>query len=335
MRYHPLGRTGVYVSVLALGTAAFGIAPLESDADRLIGRALDLGVNVIDTANSYGNQPRFDRPGAPPAAERASAEEIVGRAIKGRRSEIVLSSKVMEPVGEGVNQRGLSRLHIMQQVELSLRRLGTDHLDMYYAHHPDPDTPIDETMRAFDDLIRQGKIRYCALSTFPAWQAVETLWSAERLGASAPVCIQVPYNLSNRAVESDIIPLCLRHGLSLTVFSPLAGGLFAGPSALNRQFVGGRRWGGQGFNEADLKLAAELDALAKAHGKSHAALALAWLISRPAVASAIIGPESIEELEVNASAADLELSAELLAEIDKINKPPLPPWGLPPRKVSA
>ena len=168
MRYSTLGSTGIKVSCIGLGTATFGVAPFESDAGRLVGRALDLGINLIDTANSYGNQARFDRTGAPPAEARASAEEIVGRALGARRRDVVLCSKVMEPVGAGPNERGLSRRHIFNQVEASLRRLGTDHLDLYYAHHPDPATPIEQTLRAFDDLVHQGKIRYATLSTYPA-----------------------------------------------------------------------------------------------------------------------------------------------------------------------
>ena len=328
MKYFPLGRTGVQVSAIALGTATLGVAPLASDVDRVVGRALELGINVIDTANTYGNQPRFDRPTAPPAAQRASAEELVGKAIKGKRSSVVLTSKVMERVGDDVNQRGLSRRHIMEQVEQSLRRLGTDHLDVYYAHHPDRATGLDETVRAFDDLVRQGKILYCALSTYPAWEVMEALWIADTLGAGGPVCIQVPYNLALRAAESELVPLCLRHGLSLTVFSPLAGGLFAGPDVQTRDFAGSRRWGGQGFNERELGLAAQLDALAKAHGQSHAVMALGWLLSRPAVASAIIGPETIEELETNVSAAKLDLSPELLEAIDQIGRPPSPAWTM-------
>jgi 1-deoxyxylulose-5-phosphate synthase len=168
MRYGTLGNTGVKVSCIGLGTATFGVAPFEGDARRLVGRALDLGINLIDTANSYGNQARFDRAGAPPAEARASAEEIVGRALGARRHDVVLCSKVMEPVGAGPNERGLSRRHIFNQIEASLRRLGTDHLDLYYAHHPDPATPIEQTLRAFDDLVHQGKIRYATLSTYPA-----------------------------------------------------------------------------------------------------------------------------------------------------------------------
>jgi aryl-alcohol dehydrogenase-like predicted oxidoreductase len=321
VRYKQLGRTGVKVSSVSLGTATFGVAPLESDCDRLIGRAMDLGINMIDVANSYGNQARFDRPRVPAWQDRRSAEEIVGSAIKGRRNELVLCSKVMEPVGDGVNDRGLSRRHIVQQLEQSLRRFQTDHLDVYYAHHPDASVPIDETIRAFDDLVRQGKLRYYALSTYPAWQAVDALWKADRIGASAPVCLQVQYNLARRDPELDIAPICLANSLSLTVFSPLAGGLLAGPSKRNDVFVGRRRWGGTTFTPREIALAEELERLAALHGYAPAILALAWLISQPAVASAIIGAEDIRELEIGTSASDLVLPAEVMAALDDIGKP--------------
>lgn len=320
MRYKQLGRTGVKVSAISLGTATFGVAPLEQDCDRLVGRALELGINMIDMANSYGNQARFDRPGAPAWTDRRSAEEIVGTVLKGRRNGLVLCSKVMEAVGEDVNDRGLSRRHIFQQLEQSLRRLRTDHLDVYYAHHPDASTPIDETIRAFDDLVRQGKLRYYALSTYPAWQVVEALWKADRGGANAPVCLQAQYNLARRDLELDIVPVCLTNALSLTVFSPLAGGLFAGASKRNEAFVGRRRWGGTPFTEREIALAEELDGLAHRHGYLPAALALAWLIARPAVASAIVGAEEIDQLEANAAASDLDLPAELMAALDGIGR---------------
>ena len=321
MRYKQLGRTGVKVSSVSLGTATFGVAPLESDCDRLIGRAIDLGINMIDAANSYGNQARFDRPSAPAWTDRRSAEEIVGSAIKGRRNQLVLCSKVMEPVGDGVNDRGLSRRHIVQQLEQSLRRFQTDHLDVYYAHHPDRSIPIEETIRAFDDLVRQGKLRYYALSTYPAWQVVEAFWKADKVGASAPVCLQTQYNLARRDPELDIAPICLANGLCLTVFSPLAGGLLAGPSKRNEVFVGRRRWGGTAFTPREIALAEELERLAAQHGHSPATLALAWLISQPVVASAIIGAEDIEELETSASASDLVLPAQVMAALDDIGKP--------------
>jgi aryl-alcohol dehydrogenase-like predicted oxidoreductase len=322
MQYAPLGRTGVQVSTLALGTALFGVAPLVGDAERMVERAIDLGINYFDCANTYGNRAGFDRPGAPPSAERESAEEILGRALKGHRNNVIISTKVQEPVGTGPNDRGLSRLHIFNQAERSLRRLGTDHIDIYYMHHPDPNTPIDETLRAFDDLIRQGKVRYAALSQFPGWQVADAVWTADKIGMGAPVVNQVPYNLDMRDAEREIIPACRRHGLSLTVFSPLAGGLFTPAVDQNREFTGLQRWGLKtaGFTEKQLAKAAQLKAIAQEGGYSVAQLALAWLISRPTVCSAIIGPEAIAELEANIGAADLQLPADVMAAIDAIGK---------------
>jgi aryl-alcohol dehydrogenase-like predicted oxidoreductase len=326
VKYNRLGQTGVTVSALALGTATFGVAPLEGEVDRLLGRALDLGVNVIDTANTYGNQPRFDRPGAPPAQDRLSSEEMIGKALGARRHNIVLCSKVMEPVGKGPNDRGLSRRHVMQQVEESLRRLRTDHLDIYYAHHPDPATPLAETVGVFDDLIQQGKIRYWALSTYPASQIVEALWKADVAGARPPVCVQIQYSLAVREPEKDLIPACLAHGVSTTVFGPLAGGLLAG-SAKTREATGHKRWGGPGYTQAQLEVAAALEALAREAGYAPAALALSWMLSKPSVASAVIGPETLAELEQNVAIADLSPPADLLAAVDLIGKPVVSPWG--------
>jgi aryl-alcohol dehydrogenase-like predicted oxidoreductase len=320
MKYAPMGRTGVQVSTLSLGSALFGVSPLVGDAERMVERALELGINYFDCANTYGNRAGFDRPGVPPYTERESAEEILGRALQGHRNDVILATKVMEPAGEGPNDRGLSRLHIFNQAERSLRRLGTDHIDLLYAHHPDPRTPIDETMRAFDDLIRQGKVRYCALSTYGGSQLVDALWAADKIGMGAPVVNQVPYNLDQRYCEADIVPACLRHGLSLTVFSPLAGGLFSPAVDQNRAFEGNQRWGMKtgGFTEAQLAKSEKVKAIAQEGGYGITQLALAWLISRPAVCSAIIGPESMAELEANIGAADLELPAEVLAALDAI-----------------
>jgi len=310
----------VRVSRLCLGTATFGVAPLAEECGRLVQRALDLGISFFDTANSYGNQPRFDRPGAPPAAQRASAEELLGRALAGHRAGVVLATKVMEPVGPGPTDRGLSRRHIVQQVEQSLRRLGTDYIDLYYAHHPDPDTPLDQTLRAFDDLVRAGTVRYAALSTFPAWQTAEALGICERLGLHAPVCCQLPYNLAQRGIEREHVPACLRFGLGITVFSPLAGGLLAGMETVRRPIAGSRRWGGTGFTAEQVNLARQLDGLAGAWERPPAQLALAWLLSRPGVTSAIIGPETVAELETNAPAADLQLTPEQLERLDALGR---------------
>lgn len=320
MRYHPLGTTGVKVSCIGLGTATFGVAPLAPDCDRLIGRALDLGINLIDTANSYGNQARFDRAGAPPAAARASAEEIVGRALGARRRDVVLCTKVMEPIGDGPNARGLSRRHLFEQVEISLRRLGTDHIDVYYAHHPDPATPIEQTLRAFDDLVRQGKILYGALSTYPAWQMTEALWRADRLGTAAPVCNQIAYSLANRTAEQEVLPACRRFGMGVTVFSPLAGGLLAGPAVRERAVAGSRRWGGSGFTASQVALAERLEAVSAETGHPPAVLALGWLVAQPGISAVLVGPETIAELETNASAGAIDLTAALLERIGGLSE---------------
>jgi aryl-alcohol dehydrogenase-like predicted oxidoreductase len=182
-----LSGTGLRVSRLALGTASFGVAPTAADTQKLVDYALDEGVNFIDTANSYGNQSRFYRHGVPHAEDRASAEELIGRAIAGRRDHVILATKVSEPIGDGPNDGGwhgggLSRAHIMRLAERSLSRLRTDYIDIYYAHHPDPVTNITETLRAFGDLITQGKIGYYALSTYAGWQLTEAVLTADRIG---------------------------------------------------------------------------------------------------------------------------------------------------------
>ena len=211
MKYSVLGPTGVRVSRVCVGTATFGVAPSAHDAEGVVGAALDLGINFFDTANVYGSTPTFDRPGAPPASERESAEEILGRALVGRRDEVVLATKSGERRFDPA--AGLSRRYIIAQVEQSLRRLRTDHLDLYYAHFPDPDTPLEQTLAVYDDLIRQGKLRYVALSNHPAWQLTEALWIADdRRMASAPVCAQVMYSLLDRSAEAELAPRACASG---------------------------------------------------------------------------------------------------------------------------
>lgn len=201
MRYSFLGETGVRVSTICLGTATFGVAPAADRTDSLVGEALDLGINFIDTADVYGHMPVFDRPGAPAAADREPSETLLGRALRGRRDEVVLATKSNGVVGHDVNARGLSRRHIIHQVEMSLRRLETDYIDLYYAHDPDPNTPLEQTLTAYDDLIREGKIRYIALSNHPAWQVVQALWIADDRRLHPPVAAQVKYNLIDRAAD--------------------------------------------------------------------------------------------------------------------------------------
>ena len=341
MEYALLGRSGVRVSKISLGTALYGVAPPAEDVDALVGRALDLGINFVDTANSYGDRPSFDRPGVPPAPDRESAEELLGKALKGRRHEVVLATKVQErvlpgPNGGGGDGGGLTRMHIMQMAERSLRRLQTDYIDIYYAHHPDPTTPLDQTLRAMEDLIRQGKVRYFALSAFPGWQMVEAVMMAEKLGAYEPIAHQVNYSMTVRTVEREVVPACLRFGIGITAFGPLAGGLLAGAEAANRPYVGNQRWRGSAdpaFSPEQVAVAEKLDALGAEWGHRPAELALAWLLSRPAVVSAIVGPGRIASLEESAKAADVKLSAEQLEILDPLGASLSAPSFAPPRRA--
>jgi aryl-alcohol dehydrogenase-like predicted oxidoreductase len=322
MQYAILGPTGVRVSRICLGTATFGVAPSAQDAARLVGEALDLGINFFDTADVYGNMPVFDRPGAPPAADREPAEEILGRALRGRRDEVVIATKSHGKVGPGINDHGLSRRHIIRQVETSLRRLGTDYIDLYYAHNPDPDTPLEQTLAVYDDLIRQGKIRYVGLSNFPAWQVIQALWIADDRRQHAPVATQVKYNLIDRAAERELAPACERFALSIVPYAPLHGGLLADLRVLDREVAGDQRFAGPGFSDAEIALAREVVNLSREWGLAPYQISLAWLLSRPAVASVIIGAETLEELHANATAADVHLEPMQLDILTALAKKP-------------
>jgi aryl-alcohol dehydrogenase-like predicted oxidoreductase len=333
MEYALLGGTGLRVSRVALGTAVLGLAPLEERCGDLINAALDLGINVFDCANTYGNRSDFDRPGLPSASQRSHAEEILGRALKGVRDEVIICTKVSEPVGSGVNDGGygnldptgrgggLSRHHIMREVERSLRRLGTDHIDIYHFHHPDPDTRIEESLRAADDLVRQGKVRYLGLSTYPGWQLTEAVMAADHAQLSRPILNQVQYNMLNRVVEQEVIPAAEKLGLSISCYSPLAGGALAGTDVMNRRHSGARRWGVDQDHSPEHKDAAQqLDHLSRQWGETPARLALTWLLSRPAVATAIIGSETPEELRQSADVFGHNLDAAQLAQLDAVGR---------------
>ena len=306
MEYCLLGPTGVKVSKICLGTATFGIAPDAQEAERVVGAALDAGINFFDTANVYGASPTFDRPGAPPAAEREPAERILGRALTRRRDHVVIATKSGERRFDPA--AGLSRRYIIQQVEHSLRRLNTDYIDLYYAHFPDPDTSLDQTLSAYDDLVRQGKLRYVGLSNYSAWQVIHALWIADdRRLAAAPVCTQVKYNLIDRAAERELVPACVQFGLSIVPFGPLHGGLLASTQMQQRGIHGDQRFGGPGFTETVLEIGRTVERLSQEWGLKPYQVSLAWLLSRPAVASAIVGAETVEEVTANATAADVEL----------------------------
>jgi 1-deoxyxylulose-5-phosphate synthase len=318
MDYSLLGPTGVKVSKICLGTATFGVAPDAQEAKRVVHAAVDLGINFFDTANVYGTSPTFDRPGAPPAAEREPAEQILGRALAGRRDDVVVATKSGERRFDPA--AGLSRRYIMQQVERSLRRLGTDYIDLYYAHFPDPDTPLDQTLSVYDDLVRQGKLRYVGLSNYPAWQVTHALWIADdRRLAAGPVGVQVKYNLIDRAAERELAPACLQFGLSIVPFAPLHGGLLAGAQVEEREIAGDMRFGGSGFTETELEIGRAVARLSQDWSLQPYQVSLAWLLSRPAVASAIVGAETVEEITANATAADVILEQ---AQLDALTALP-------------
>jgi 1-deoxyxylulose-5-phosphate synthase len=314
MDYSLLGPTGVRVSKICLGTATFGVAPDAQEAERVVHAALDLGINFFDTANVYGASPTFDRPGVPPAAEREPAEQILGRALAGRRDDVVIATKSGERRFDPA--AGLSRRYIIQQVEHSLRRLSTDYIDLYYAHFPDPHTPLEQTLLVYEDLVRQGKLRYVALSNYPAWQVTQALWIADdRRLAAAPVGVQVKYNLIDRAAERELAPACVQFGLSILPFGPLHGGLLAGTQIQQRGIHGDKRFGGSGFTETELEIGRAAERLSQDWGLQPYQVSLAWLLSRPAVASAIVGAETVEEITANATAADVILERPQLEDL--------------------
>jgi aryl-alcohol dehydrogenase-like predicted oxidoreductase len=314
MDYRTLGRTGVKVSPLCLGAMMFGGwgNPDHDDSIRIIHRALDAGINFIDTADVYS---------------RGESEEIVGKALAGgRRDNVVLATKVHGTMGEDPNQFGNSRRWIVREVESSLRRLGTEWIDLYQIHRPEADTDIDETLGALSDLVHAGKIRYIGSSTFPASAIVEAQWVAQRRGRERFVCEQPPYSMLIRGVENDVLPTCLRHGMGVISWSPLAGGWLTGRYRLGEDVPASRRAArlpgrydmSLPGNQRKLEAADALARLAEDNGITLIEMALAFVIRHRAVTAAIIGPRTIEHLESQLPAADVTLSNDVLDRIDEI-----------------
>ena len=312
-----LGSTGVKVSPLCLGAMMFGSwgNPDHGESVRIIQHALDSGINFIDTADVYS------------AGE---SEEIVGKALAGvRRDSIVLATKAHGQMGDDVNAAGNSRRWLIAECENSLRRLGTDYIDLYQIHRPDPDTDIDETLGALTDLIRDGKIRYAGSSTFPASQIVQAQWTAQRRGRERFVCEQPPYSLLVRGVEAEVLPVCQQYGMGVIPWSPLAGGWLTGRYRKGTDVPASRRAERlpQRFdlslpgNQAKLEAADQLAVLAEEAGLSLIHLALAFVLSHPAVTSAIIGPRTMEQLTSQLDAAGVTLTADVLDRIDQIVPP--------------
>jgi aryl-alcohol dehydrogenase-like predicted oxidoreductase len=317
MELRTLGHTGVKVSPLCLGAMMFG-AWGETDHDesiRIIHRALDAGVNFVDTADVYS---------------RGESEEIVGKALAGgRRDDVVLATKVHGKMGDDPNEFGNSRRWIVREVENSLRRLGTDWIDLYQIHRPEDDTDIDETLGALTDLVRQGKVRYIGSSTFPASQIVEAQWVAERRGRERFVCEQPPYSALARGIEADVLPTCRRHRMGVIAWSPLAGGWLSGKWRKDGGELSSRRSAmiperydlSLPENQRKLDAADALAQLADEAGITLIELALAFVLRHPAISAAIIGPRTMEHLESQLTAADVELSADVLDRVDEIVPP--------------
>ncbi len=324
MEYKRLGKSGVKVSSLCLGTMDFGSKIDEAAATKLVKRAFDLGINFIDTADMYN---------------RGKSEEILGKAIKGMREELVIATKVRHRTGPGPNDEGLSRKHIMHAVKESLRRLDTDYIDIYYAHRPsnvpwppievagEPE-PVKETLSALTDLVRSGKVRYLGCSNFPAWLTCKSLWLSDKHMLEEFAVTQPPYNLLNREIEREIIPLCMDQGIGIVPYSPLAGGVLTGKYKAGKPAPAGSRgstnpewFTGTEFHWEDPNHIRTIEALqefSQTRGQPVGQIALAWLLANPAISSCVVGPKSVEQLEENVAATQLNLSKSDLDEIDRL-----------------
>jgi len=311
MEYRPLGRSGLQLSLAGLGCNNFGMRIDKDQSAAVVHKALDLGVNFFDTADIYGG---------------TRSEEFLGAALGDRRKDVVVATKFVGPVGGSVLTKGASRRHIMQALHDSLRRLDTDWIDLYQVHFPDPGTPIDETLRALDDLVRDGKVNYIGCSNFSGWQIVEAQWTC-RLNHFAPVVsAQNEYNLLDRRIEREVVPACNAYGLGVLPYFPLASGFLTGkyrpgekPGADTRLGAWGPR-GEQMLSERNFETLGKLEAVAEKHGKSMLDLAIGWLASQPHVSSVIAGATKPEQVEANVAAVGWRLTPDQLTEVDAATK---------------
>jgi aryl-alcohol dehydrogenase-like predicted oxidoreductase len=327
MDYRQLGRSGLRVSALSLGTMTFGGrgdftmvgSTGTADARRLVDQALDAGVNLIDTADVYSD---------------GLSEEIVGEVIRGRREGLLVATKARMEMGQGPNDAGLSRQHLIEGCEASLRRLGVDHIDLYQVHEWDGQTPVEETLEALDQLVRSGKVRYVGCSNFAGWQLAKSIGIAERRGLPRYVSQQIHYTLQARDAEYELVPAGLDHGVGIMVWSPLAGGLLSGKYRRGQAMPEGSRhlteWGEPPVRNED-QLYDIVDALLEigaSRDLSAARVALAWILGRPGVSTAVIGARTPEQLADNLGAADVTLTGDERARLDTVSAIPLiyPHW---------
>jgi len=313
MEYRRLGRSGLKVSEICLGTMTFGHGTDEAESKRMVDLAFDAGVNFFDTANTYGNN---------------QSEILLGKALKGRREEAIVATKFFNPTGPGPNDSGTSRVHIMKAIENSLRHLQMDYVDIYYVHHVDTQTPLEETLRTLDDLVHEGKVRYVACSNFQAWRLMEALWISETKNLARFACYQPQYSLVVRDIEQEIIPVCEMKGLGVVAWSPLAGGFLSGKYRPGeRKLTGTRseeRWGypEQCFATNADETLTELLAVSKEVGRTPAQVALRWVLEQPAVTSAIVGARTANQLKENLGATGWHLEGEMLERLNEVSRLP-------------
>ena len=313
MEYRRMGRTGLKVSEICLGTMTFGHGTDEAESKRIVDAAFDAGVNFFDTANSYGE---------------GDSERLLGKALQGRRDEAVVATKFFNPMGSGPNDSGMSRRHIMQAIEASLQRLQMDHVDLYYIHHVDTQTPLEEMLRALDDLMRQGKVRYTACSNYQAWRLSEAMWISDSNGWARFECFQPQYSLVVRDIEQELVPLCQLKGLGVVVWSPLGGGFLSGKYKPGERTVAGSR-SDEGWAypqsyfaaNADESLQALLEA-AQTLGKTASQVALRWVLEQPAITSVIVGARTTAQFEDNVQAAGWSLDPAVKQRLDTVSHLP-------------
>jgi aryl-alcohol dehydrogenase-like predicted oxidoreductase len=319
VEYRPLGRTGVQVSALCLGCMMFGRRTSPEDAYAIIDRALDSGINFLDTANVYG---------------RGASEEIVGEGLRrnGQRERVVLATKVHgRMLDDDPNAYGNSRRHIVAQCEASLTRLKTDYIDLYQIHRPEPSVPIDETLRALDDLVRSGKVRYIGTSTFGAWQVVEALWVSRELGLNRFISEQPPYNILDRRIERELVPMAETFGIGLIPWSPIGGGLLTGKYRRGSGIPSDSRYAtehnpiyAKRLNPQVYDIVERLEVMAHARDCTMVQLAVAWVLHQRAISSPIIGPRTMDQLQEYVGALSVSLSPDDLRQIDEL----VPPGGM-------